>query len=89
MGSDQQKFEVIFDTGSDWLALEDPNCDNCMDTVFNYTTSTTFQINDTDSTTELVYGSSDFLGYVGIDQVSFDGNADDTLQGFNFFMITD
>jgi hypothetical protein len=35
MGADKQKIDVIYDTGSDWLAVEGANCSNCEGDTFD------------------------------------------------------
>jgi Eukaryotic aspartyl protease len=71
IGSDKQSFELIFDTGSDWLVVEDLNCATCESKRFNKTTSTTFEVNST-ATKALNYGSASLKGYTGNDTVGLD-----------------
>ena len=43
MGSDRQKFMVVWDTGSSALLLETSECSNCNGDVFQIEDSTTFE----------------------------------------------
>ncbi len=44
VGSDKQNLTVIFDTGSDYLVLEDTSCAYCYGRRYNSATSTTYQL---------------------------------------------
>lgn len=42
VGSNKQKFQVIYDTGSDYLVIEDSTCKNCVSKLFKSSESTTY-----------------------------------------------
>ena len=42
MGSQNEKLTVIYDTGSDWLALDTDFCATCVQPVYNTSNSTTY-----------------------------------------------
>jgi hypothetical protein len=44
MGSQKQRLDIVFDTGSDWLVLESKTCTNCVSTLYNSDASTTFKL---------------------------------------------
>lgn len=85
VGSDQQVMKVVFDTGSDWLVLEDKDCSNCLSTRFNSSTSTSFVVNDT-TISSRKYGSASLTGFVGNDTVSLDPTATIKATTFPFFL---
>ena len=44
VGSERREFDMIFDTGSSWLWIENKSCDNCANpNKFNNTESSTFK----------------------------------------------
>ena len=47
MGSKAQPLKVVFDTGSDWLVLEDLDCRTCYSTRYNTSASTTYEVAST------------------------------------------
>ena len=54
MGSALEKVDVIYDTGSHWLAIDTDLCSTCTGldgTYFNTASSTTFNIWDSDTST--------------------------------------
>lgn len=54
MGSGLEKIDVIYDTGSHWLAIDTDLCANCTaldGTYFNTAASTTFNVFDSDTGT--------------------------------------
>lgn len=78
---------MIFDTGSDWLVVEDINCPTCVSTRFNKTTSTTFEVNSTASKA-LNYGSASLTGYTGNDTVGLDTSQTTAAPDFMFYLVT-
>ena len=86
MGSEPEKLTVIYDTGSDWLALDTEFCASCIQPVFNTSSSTTYK---NESTTEIdqMYGSATLVALNASDQISLDNSTDTKLQSFNFLAI--
>lgn len=69
MGSNDQPFDMIFDTGSNWLWVSSNLCDNCPNKPgFNHTTSDSFKVTE-DSAKMLNYGSGSVIGYQSNDRV--------------------
>lgn len=68
IGEDKQPFDMIFDTGSNWLWVMSDDCWDCPRMPrFNETASSSYSYrNDTDY---LFYGSGDVHGYKASDQV--------------------
>jgi len=63
MGSNDQPFDMIFDTGSNWLWVSSNLCDNCPNKPgFNHKASNSFHVTD-DSAKMLNYGSGSVIGY--------------------------
>ena len=87
IGSNKQPLDVIFDTGSDWLVVEDTSCTTCVSTIFNKTKSTTFEVNST-TTRVLNYGSASFQGHTGNDTVGLDSSQNTAAPDFMFYLIT-
>lgn len=73
VGSDNQKMDVVYDTGSDWLVVEDTACETCYGTNFNTTTSSTFNELSAEEE-ERLYGSAALKGVRVTDKVCL--NAD-------------
>lgn len=69
MGSANQKVNVIWDTGSDWLVLDTDFCTNCIQPVFNTASSTSFTKLNT-YVIQQVYGSASLYGYRATDTAS-------------------
>lgn len=68
IGSNKQKAEVVYDTGSYWLWTSAKGCTGCpAKTRFDSSTSTTYK--DTGSTKELFYGKGYAKGPIGEDSV--------------------
>jgi len=68
IGSNNQPFELIFDTGSNWLWVNGRFCEDCNDRPrFDERESTTFKFYDV--LTDLHYGSGDVYGYNSFDTV--------------------
>jgi phytepsin len=86
VGSNAQNLSVIYDTGSDYLVVEDLNCPTCVSTRFVRSTSTTFVNNGTATT--LNYGSASLAGFLGNDTVSIDQAQTVSATDFQFFLTT-
>jgi len=61
---------VIYDTGSDWLAVDTDVCESCFDPVFNSAESTSFV--NTTTPHNLLYGSAELDGHLVTDHVYLD-----------------
>lgn len=85
VGSQKQALSLIFDTGSDWLVVEDQACTNCVSKRFNRSLSTTFQINSTASM-QLKYGSASLTGFTGNDTVGLDAAQNTANVDFMFYL---
>jgi len=72
VGSNQQKQELIYDTGSDWIVVESAACRSCFGDNFNSTTSTSWEAHEETRETELMYGSAYIEGVTGTDDVCLD-----------------
>ncbi len=61
--------DVVFDTGSDWLVIEDKNCASCPAlNKFDSAKSKTFKITD-ETVSTLAYGSAKLTGVRVTDRV--------------------
>ena len=77
IGSEKREFDMIFDTGSAWVWVENKSCRDCANpNKFNNTESTTFKQTSM-MTTRLYYGMGMVEGLDSTDQVCL--NKDSTL----------
>ena len=85
IGSDQQPFDLIFDTGSSWLWVNSRLCEGCSSrqNKFNEKNSTTFSFYP--AILDLHYGSGDAYGYISFDQVCL--NEDSCADNFAFLNV--
>jgi len=84
MGSERQEVNVVFDTGSSWLTINDARCDeSCGNLVYNGTTSANFSEPARPRMTYKSYGSSYLEGYAANDSVCI---ADDPVACMTPFM---
>lgn len=68
-----QSLDVVFDTGSDWLVIEDQNCVTCPALKkFDSSKSSTFNIIDA-KVMKLEYGSAKLSGVRVTDRVCVQG----------------
>jgi hypothetical protein len=74
---------VIFDTGSDWLAVEGKGCSSCLGNLFDGSKGK--QIDKTIS--ERKYGSVILKGYKWFDTVCVTFNT--CVKEFEYFLISD
>lgn len=85
-GTSQEQFDVIYDTGSDWLVVEGKNCTNCKGNTYDPASSAqSKQVGKTVSARQ--YGSAVLLGTEFTDKVcvnSFQACVDN----FQYFQIT-
>ena len=86
MGSENENLTVIYDTGSDWLALDTDFCETCLQPVFNTSNSTTYQ-NVSGTIINQRYGSANLYTVNATDQISLDNTSDTKLSSFNFLAI--
>jgi hypothetical protein len=82
MGDAGVEFDVVYDTGSDWLALEGSRCRNCEGDIFNGDASGT-RLDPERSTKN--YGSASLTGHTYSDKVCIDNTA--CVEGFEYFLI--
>lgn len=67
-GSGQEEFDVIYDTGSDWVTIEGKNCTNCKGNTYDSTKSSeSKQVGKSVSARQ--YGSALLLGTEFTDKV--------------------
>ena len=77
LGSNKEKFEMIFDTGSSWVWVQNAKCKYCManDHKFHSERSTTYsQISE--SISVLQYGKGTVYGYNSLDDVCIKPDGD-------------
>ena len=86
VGNPEQKLDVIFDTGSDWLVLEAKECLNCLKNSYDAEKSETFERVDLDLV-EHVYGTAQLYGFDARDDVSLDSEGRVKVIMFEFFEI--
>ena len=65
VGSQKEKFKVIFDTGSDWIWIYSRVCENCPMKKFDESQSESFKFYNV--IYDLHYGSGDVYGYISHD----------------------
>jgi hypothetical protein len=82
MGEEGVELDVVYDTGSDWLAVEGSNCNNCEGDTFDGSIS---GIRKDPERTERNYGSASLTGHVYTDKVCIDGTA--CALNFEYFLI--
>lgn len=69
MGSANQKMNVIWDTGSDWLVVDTDFCVDCLAPTYTTAASSTFVKQNT-YVIQQSYGSANLYGYRSTDTVS-------------------
>ena len=69
IGSNQQPFEMIFDTGSNWLWVDSDECLNCPYGMprFKDEQSTTYELDELGQNTYLYYGTGQVKGDISMD----------------------
>jgi len=75
MGTASGGFNVVYDTGSDWLVIETSTCSNCVGFLYVTSSSTAYSAVP-NSTGERLYGSASLTGFEAIDKVCLT-NTDD------------
>lgn len=84
IGSNTQPFNLIFDTGSNWLWVNGRFCENCNDKPkFDERNSTTHKFYDV--VVDLHYGSGDVYGYNSLDTVCIKPGK--CAEGFSFLTV--
>lgn len=86
VGNPEQKVQVIFDTGSDWLVLEAKECSNCLKNSYDAHLSETFERVD-DDLVEHIYGTAQLYGLDARDDVSLDKEGRVKVIMFEFFEV--
>jgi hypothetical protein len=71
VGSEPVAVGVVYDTGSDWLVIEDATCDTCEGTNYDTTSSTEYALIGTESE-ENNYGSASLITWDVTDDVYLD-----------------
>jgi hypothetical protein len=90
MGSATEQLDVIYDTGSDYLAVDTDLCSDCTTldaTYFNTASSSSFDKVDTE--VYQYYDDVTYKGYVATDTVAVDSGATTAVSTFSFFAISD
>lgn len=72
IGSTQEKEELIYDTGSDWLVIESAECRSCWGSNYNSTASSSWEADAEPKMDSLMYGSAYIEGMTGTDDVCLD-----------------
>ena len=80
------KMDVVYDTGSDWLVMEDISCGNCEGNKYDIADSQGTPTKISTSTSERNYGSASLVGNEYTDKVCI--NLATCLDVFEFFLIT-
>jgi len=92
-GPESQKATVVFDTGSNWLAVTTQMCDSCKSKAYDTTKSTKKSTNN--ETIEQKYGAAYLSGIKYNDDVCLHSKQDKTksdfacLENFQFMAITE
>jgi hypothetical protein len=82
MGTEGVELDVVYDTGSDWLAIEGSNCSSCEGDTFDGSVSGTRLDPER---TEKNYGSASLTGHTYLDKVCIDNTA--CVESFEYFLI--
>ena len=70
MGENQERMEVVWDTGSDWLVIEGSDCPSCLRNTYDYTDEYLSSFNFVKkSWGERNYGSASLTGVEAKDHV--------------------
>lgn len=86
MGSQRQEVEVVWDTGSRELVVNDSSCDEtCDNLVYNSELSDDFRILDDEDLDERVYGSTYVAGFTVFDTVCLLDNPETCVSDFQYF----
>lgn len=86
MGTQQHQFDVIYDTGSDWLIVEGSGCENCPGNTYNPATSSMSRLVG-DGTSSRAYGEQTFFGTEYLDKVCIN-NLQGCVDSFKYFLIS-
>jgi hypothetical protein len=81
MGTSSTNMDVVYDTGSDWLAVEGSECKNCAGNTFDGSNGTKTGL----SISERNYGSASLTGYTYKDKVCVMPSA--CIDEFEYFLI--
>ena len=79
------KLEVVYDTGSDWTAVESSTCFNCDGDAYDVSLSGGSPVKKYEEMIERVYGSANIRGYVYLDKVCLDFNT--CVESFECILI--
>ena len=83
MGSGQEKVDLIFDTSSDWVAVEGSNCATCEAETYDPSTSTSAKKIGTELSTR-TYGIAKFTGSEWTDDICVTRQA--CIRDFEYFL---
>lgn len=78
-------FDVVYDTGSDWLVIDGVDCSSCEGNKYNPLQSDAEPVKTSNSLTERNYGSASLTGYTYTDRVCLNPGA--CVEDFEFFLI--
>jgi len=87
VGSTQQKVDLVYDTGSDWIVIESSECRSCFGENFDASVSTSWNPHDEAKETELEYGSAWIEGITGSDDVCVDSEQTNCVNTQELFLI--
>lgn len=87
IGSNQEKEELIYDTGSDWLVIESAECRSCYGSNYNSTTSTSWKADKMSKRDRLRYGSAYIEGITGTDDVCLDSAQSNCVNKQEIFLV--
>lgn len=86
LGTPAQHLEVIYDTGSDWMAIEAKECETCLNNTYDADESITYErVNATLG--ERRYGSAVLNGYESRETAALDNYGIVEVERFRFFEI--
>ena len=85
-GTSQEVFDVVYDTGSDWVVVDGYSCKNCQGNVYNTLTST--QAKEMGNPVSMrAYGSALLYGTEYSDKVCVTKDKG-CVENFEYFLIT-
>ena len=79
------EFDVVYDTGSDWIVVEGKSCTNCPGKNYDPATSTSAKKKNS-TLIQRNYGQATFFGTSWTDKVCL--NEEVCLDNFEYFQIT-
>ena len=91
LGSDEQEFDVVWDTGSGTLLVKSEACSDCAGTTYSYTSSTSHTFNSPAAYDRVSYlDGTSLYGQLGTDKACpVSGQAGACASAFQFVAISD